>query len=144
MYLVLLLCISRKSDGKKFAKKPDPHDEAMEILKDQMANPPQPSQKKTQPSQPKEEEGVKAIKVAKPRPAEPATSLSMTPTHPPVSRDLPVEEENIQTQLHSKTSDEYYTYSNVPWKLFMRKEVFYPKENLNNPLILDLLFRQVG
>lgn len=25
-----------------FAKKPDPHDEAMEILKDQMANPPQP------------------------------------------------------------------------------------------------------
>uniref|UniRef100_A0A3B3ULS8 Myosin XVA n=1 Tax=Poecilia latipinna TaxID=48699 RepID=A0A3B3ULS8_9TELE len=90
-----------KSDGKKFAKKPDPHDEAMEILKDQMANPPQPSRK------------------------------------------LPVEEENIQTQLHSRTSDEYYTYSNVPWKLFMRKEVFYPKENLNNPLILDLIFRQI-
>lgn len=25
-----------------FVKKPDPHDEAMEILKDQMANPPKP------------------------------------------------------------------------------------------------------
>lgn len=23
-------------------------------------------------------------------------------------------------------------------------QVFYPKENLNNPLILDLIFRQVG
>uniref|UniRef100_I3KF02 Myosin XVA n=1 Tax=Oreochromis niloticus TaxID=8128 RepID=I3KF02_ORENI len=90
--------VCRRSDGKLFGKKPDPHDEAMEILKDQMANPPQP---------------------------------------------LPVEEEIIQTQLHSRTSDEYYTYSNVPWKLYMRKEVFYPKENLNNPLILDLIFRQV-
>lgn len=40
-----------------------------------------------------------------------------------VSRELPVEEEIIQTQLHSRTSDEYYTYSNVPWKLYMRKEV---------------------
>lgn len=27
-----------------FVKKPDPHDEAMEILKDQMANPPKPVQ----------------------------------------------------------------------------------------------------
>ncbi|XP_038136248.1 unconventional myosin-XV [Cyprinodon tularosa] len=131
----------RKSDGKKFSKKANPHDEAMEILKDQMANPPQPSQKK--PSQLKEDEGVKAIKLAKSRPAEPAPSSIMTPTHPPVSRDLPVEEENIQTQLHSRTSDEYYTYSNVPWKLFLRKEVFYPKENLNNPLTLDLIFKQV-
>ncbi|XP_017161737.1 unconventional myosin-XV isoform X3 [Poecilia reticulata] len=133
----------RKSDGKKFAKKPDPHDEAMEILKDQMANPPQPSQKKPPPSQPKEEEKVKAVKVAKPQPAESAASSVMIPSHPPVSRELPVEEENIQTQLHGRTSDEYYTYSNVPWKLFMRKEVFYPKENLNNPLILDLIFRQI-
>jgi len=34
--------VCRKSDGKMFVKKPDPHDEAMEILKDQMANPPSP------------------------------------------------------------------------------------------------------
>lgn len=34
--------VCRKGDGKMFAKKPDPHDEAIEILKDQMANPPQP------------------------------------------------------------------------------------------------------
>ncbi|XP_070398919.1 unconventional myosin-XV [Nothobranchius furzeri] len=156
----------RKRDGKKFAKKPDPHDEAMEILKDQMANPPQPvkhththtcththtrklhrtflqpqSLKKPQPPQPKADE-VKVARTTKPRPAGPS-SADLPPTPPPVSRDLPVEEEVIQTQLHSRTSDEYYTYSSVPWKLYMRKEVFYPKETLNNPLILDLIFRQV-
>lgn len=43
----------------------------------------------------------------------------------PVSRELPVEGEIIQTQLHSRTSEEYYTYSNVPWKLYMRKEVHF-------------------
>ncbi|XP_029363926.1 unconventional myosin-XV [Echeneis naucrates] len=133
----------RKGDGKMFTKKSDPHDEAMEILKDQMANPPQPSQsqRKLQSSL-KEEGGAKATKMHKSRPVGPASSnLSSAP--PPVSRELPVEEEIIQTQLHSRTSDEYYTYSNVPWKLYMRKEVFYPRETFNNPLILDLIFKQV-
>ncbi|XP_029945692.1 LOW QUALITY PROTEIN: unconventional myosin-XV [Salarias fasciatus] len=129
----------RKSDGKMFARKPDPHDEAMEILKDQMANPPRPSQRK---SQPKEDGGVKVAKSAKSR-STALSSSSAAPAPPPVFRDLPVEEEIIQTQLHSRTSDEYYTYSNVPWKLYMRKEVFYPRETFNNPLILDLIFRQI-
>uniref|UniRef100_H3C3C9 Myosin XVA n=1 Tax=Tetraodon nigroviridis TaxID=99883 RepID=H3C3C9_TETNG len=125
----------RKGDGRMFVKKPDPHDEAMEILKDQMTSPPKPVHT-------------------------PVISNTYTPAHAstqglekriklgckwvfPVSRELPVEEEIIQTQLHSRTSEEYYTYSNVPWKLYMRKEVFYPKENLNNPLLLDLIFQQV-
>ncbi|KAM9844223.1 unconventional myosin-XV [Aulostomus maculatus] len=131
----------RKDDGKMFTKKPDPHDEAMEILKDQMANPPQPSQRKPQFSHHKET-GVKVAKTTKTRPAGP-TSSNASAAPPPVSRELPVEEEIIQTQLHSSTRDEYYTYTNVTWKLFLRKEVFYPKETLNNPLVLDLTFRQV-
>lgn len=32
----------RKGDGRMFVKKPDPHDEAMEILKDQMTSPSKP------------------------------------------------------------------------------------------------------
>ncbi|XP_077940214.1 unconventional myosin-XV isoform X2 [Gasterosteus aculeatus] len=132
----------RKGDGNMFGKKPDPHDEAMEILKDQMSNPPKPTQRKPQSFLRKEEGGVKVSKTTTSRPAGPS-SLSISPAPPPVSRELPVEEEIIQTQLHSKTSDEYYTYSNVPWKLYMRKEVFYPKETFNSPLVLDLIFRQV-
>ncbi|XP_038551772.1 unconventional myosin-XV [Micropterus salmoides] len=132
----------RKGDGKMFAKKPDPHDEAMEILKDQMANPPQPTQRKPQSSQHKQEGGLKVSKMNKSR-HEGLASSNISPAPPPVSRELPIEEEIVQTQLHSRTSDEYYTYSNVPWKIYMRKEVFYPKETFNNPLILDLIFRQV-
>ncbi|XP_028454926.1 unconventional myosin-XV [Perca flavescens] len=132
----------RKDDGKLFAKKPDPHDEAMEILKDQITNPPQPTQRKPQPLLRKEEGGVKVSKTTKSRPAG-ANSSNISPAPPAVSRELPVEEEIIQTQLHSRTSEEYYTYSNVPWKLYMRKEVFYPKETFNSPLVLDLIFRQV-
>ncbi|XP_075942840.1 unconventional myosin-XV [Anarhichas minor] len=132
----------RKGDGKMFGKKSDPHDEAMEILKDQMSNPPQPTQRKPQSFLRKEEGGLKVSKTTKSRPAGP-TSSSISPAPPPVSRELPVEKEIVQTQLHSRTSDQYYTYSNVPWKLYMRKEVFYPKETFNSPLVLDLIFRQV-
>ncbi|KAG7256583.1 hypothetical protein CRUP_025381, partial [Coryphaenoides rupestris] len=41
-----------------------------------------------------------------------------------VSRELPMEEEIIQTQLHCRSSEEHYTYTNVPWKLYLRKEVW--------------------
>lgn len=40
-----------------------------------------------------------------------------------VSRELPVETESIQTQLHQSANEEHYTYTNVPWRLYLRKEV---------------------
>jgi len=46
----------------------------------------------------------------------------MVVCHITVSRELPVEEENIQTQLHKRSSEEHYTYTNVPWKIYLRKE----------------------
>ncbi|KAM6957849.1 unconventional myosin-XV [Aplochiton taeniatus] len=131
----------RTAEG-KFVKKPDPHDEAMVILKDQLTNPPPPQPKKAASSVPKEEGGAKVAKATKPRPPAPATSHS-SPAPPPVSRELPMEEEPIQTQLHRRASEEHYTYTNVPWKLYLRKEVFYPKETFSSPLILDLLFKQI-
>ncbi|KAK6329446.1 hypothetical protein J4Q44_G00014240 [Coregonus suidteri] len=45
----------RKGEGKMFMKKPDPHDEAMDILKDQMANPP--PQKSFSPAAPRKTKG---------------------------------------------------------------------------------------
>ncbi|KAG7251205.1 hypothetical protein CRUP_035982, partial [Coryphaenoides rupestris] len=61
----------------------------------------------------------------------------------PVPRELPVEKESIQTQLHQSINEEHYTYTNVPWRLYLRKEVFYPKDSFNHPLMLDLIFKQV-
>nr|XP_046189969.1 unconventional myosin-XV isoform X1 [Oncorhynchus gorbuscha] len=133
----------RRGEGKMFTKKPDPHEEAMYILKDQMANPPpQKSFSPAAPREPKEEGGSKVTKATKPRPPALADSHS-SPLPPPVSRELPVEEETSQTQLHHRSSEEHYTYTNTPWKIYLRKEVFYPKDNFNTPLLLELLFRQI-
>ncbi|XP_077460372.1 unconventional myosin-XV [Stigmatopora argus] len=131
----------RRPEG-KFKMKQTPRDEALQILKPQMDFPPAPQPKgpvvpppsasamKETTSQPR-----KSIKnKAPPRPL---------PVPPSVSRELPVESEIIQTKLHQSTNQEHYTYTNVPWKLFLRKEVFYPKDSFNNPLVLDLIFKQI-
>uniref|UniRef100_A0A671S2H3 Unconventional myosin-XV-like n=1 Tax=Sinocyclocheilus anshuiensis TaxID=1608454 RepID=A0A671S2H3_9TELE len=106
-----------RREAKVFLKKPDPHDEAMMILKDQM-------------SAPSPQFNIEVI-------------LARLLCCITVSRELPVEEENLQTQLHKRSSEEHYTYTNVPWKIYLRKEVFYPKDSFNHPLMLDLLFKQI-
>ncbi|KAJ8413507.1 hypothetical protein AAFF_G00080140 [Aldrovandia affinis] len=145
----------KRKEGKVFVKKLDPHDEAMMILKGQtIAQPPQ--QKRPTAPRPtvapvREQKGVaggmkpaRSIKARKPQAPMPVSlQRSPLPPPPPVSRELPVEEETIQTQLHRRSSEEHYTYTNVPWKIYLRKEVFYPKTSFNNPLVLDLIFKQI-
>ncbi|KAB5531005.1 hypothetical protein PHYPO_G00135900 [Pangasianodon hypophthalmus] len=137
-----------RRDAKVFVKKPDPHDEAMMILKDQMNAPPTQRKKTYSPGSPASDltetgrlQPSKSIRMKRSPPV-PAIS-QRSPAAPAVSRDLPVEEETIQTQLHRRSSEEYYTYTNVPWKIYLRKEVFYPKDSFNHPLVLDLLFKQI-
>uniref|UniRef100_A0A8D3BS95 Myosin XVAb n=1 Tax=Scophthalmus maximus TaxID=52904 RepID=A0A8D3BS95_SCOMX len=95
---------------------------------------PQPSSTNTDPTEP-----------AQPK-ANPAAQVSNSETcgrTVQISRELPVETESIQTQLHQRTNEEHYTYTNVPWRLYLRKEVFHPKDSFNNPLVLDLIFKQI-
>uniref|UniRef100_K7FSJ5 Myosin XVA n=1 Tax=Pelodiscus sinensis TaxID=13735 RepID=K7FSJ5_PELSI len=118
-----------KEGGKVFVKKRDPHEEALRILKGQMSG---------TPRAPVPKETVAMVK--------PVTSIRrpfrlLWPVA--VSRELPGEQEQVQTQLHRCCSEEFYTYRNVSWKIYIRKEVFYPKESINNPWLLDLLFRQI-
>ncbi|XP_044046113.1 unconventional myosin-XV isoform X2 [Siniperca chuatsi] len=131
----------RRPEG-KFRKKQTPRDEALQILKPQMDNPPAPQPKRPAGPSPSasamKEAGFKPTKSTKTR--APDRPL---PIPPPVSRELPVETETIQTQLHQSTNEEHYTYTNVPWRLYLRKEVFYPKDSFNNPLVLDLIFKQI-
>uniref|UniRef100_A0A3P9C3T6 Myosin XVA n=1 Tax=Maylandia zebra TaxID=106582 RepID=A0A3P9C3T6_9CICH len=77
--------------------------------------------------------------------ANPAAQVSNSETceETVLSRELPVETQTIQTQLHQRTNEEHYTYTNVPWRLYLRKEVFYPKDSFNSPLVLDLIFKQI-
>ncbi|KAM6939466.1 LOW QUALITY PROTEIN: unconventional myosin-XV [Xenentodon cancila] len=122
----------------KFKKKQTARDEALQILKPQMDNPPAPQPKRPVFPSPSasamKEAEFKPIKITKARPL---------PVPPPVSRGLPVETETIQTQLHQSTNEEHYTYTNIPWRLYLRKEVFYPRDSFNNPLVLDLIFKQI-
>ncbi|CAL8330796.1 unnamed protein product [Merluccius merluccius] len=118
-----------RPDG-KFRKKQTPRDEALQILKPQIDNPPPP-----QAQPPPAATNVKPAK--KKAPSRPV------PPPPPIPRELPVETESIQTQLHQSNNEEHYTYTNVPWRLYLRKEVFYPKDSFNHPLMLDLIFKQI-
>uniref|UniRef100_W5MCF5 Myosin XVA n=1 Tax=Lepisosteus oculatus TaxID=7918 RepID=W5MCF5_LEPOC len=144
---------ARREGGKVFTKKKDPHDEALMILKGQLTSyTPQKSSVPAAPYGTKEkgyQEGTanmkpagstKAMRAAPPMPAGSFRSPRAPHT---VFRELPVEAEKIQTQLHRMSSDEHFTYTNVSWKIYVRKEVFYPKDSINNPLVLDLIFTQI-
>ncbi|XP_061534898.1 unconventional myosin-XV [Phycodurus eques] len=131
----------RRPEG-KFKKKQTPRDEALQILKPQMDNPPAPQPKHPLVPPP----SASAMKESTFQPTKNTKRKAPhrpVPVPPPVSRELPVETERIQTKLHQRTNQEHYTYTNVPWKLYLRKEVFYPKDSFNNPLVLDLIFKQI-
>ncbi|XP_039223849.1 unconventional myosin-XV isoform X3 [Crotalus tigris] len=137
---------TRKEGGKAFVKKMDPHEEALMILKRQMA----PTRVPVQPLQATQEPAPREIiamvrPVATAKVAEPVPVAQSVPdaSSAPILRELMSEDETVHTKLHCRGSEEFYGYHNVSWKIYLRKEVFYPKETISSPLLLDLLFRQI-
>ncbi|CAG0891503.1 unnamed protein product [Darwinula stevensoni] len=51
--------------------------------------------------------------------------------------------ESMKTKLYPPNMAPHLTYTRVPWKIHIRKEVFSPKEVQSNPLALHLIFSQV-
>ncbi|KAM9222595.1 unconventional myosin-XV [Leptosomus discolor] len=125
--------------SKLFGKKLDPHEEAMQILKEQLS-----AARVPVAVGPKEVvAAVKPVTSSRYQLRAPSGRPATTQPPVPVSRELPSEGQQVQTQLHRSCSEDFYTYHNVPWKIYIRKEVFYPKDSINNPLLLDLIFRQI-
>ncbi|MEJ1273028.1 developmentally regulated GTP binding protein 2 [Cricetulus griseus] len=102
---------ARTDGGKVFRRPPDPHEEALMILK---------GQKTHLAVVPGTQVSREAVALVKPVTSAPRPCMGPTPVQP--SRSLEPPEDPVQTQLHRLVNPNFYGYQDAPWRIFLRKE----------------------
>nr|XP_034311051.1 unconventional myosin-XV isoform X10 [Crassostrea gigas] len=149
VHLATLQLLEQKLGGNKEQETNEKEIIATKIIQDPGPPPAAPKPPEPEPKKPEKDEEEqeppplpRSAPPPLPAPTQALETVSVKKKEPQFLINY-TELEKVVTRLYPQGKQKYLSYSNVPWTLNLRKEVFHPRERLENPMALHLVFCQV-